>query len=56
MIFFSLWSIGEVLGVLDRARRLRRFSRADHTLTRTRFISETRRLIRLGVCRVLLLK
>ena len=56
VICFSLWNIGEVLGVLDRARRLRRLSKAEHTLTRTRFISEARRMIRLGVCRVLPLK
>jgi len=56
VICFSLWNIGEVLGVLDRARRLRRLSRAEHALTRTRFISETRRMIRLGVCGVLPLK
>jgi predicted nucleic acid-binding protein len=46
---FSLWNIGEVLGTLDRARCLNRIGEGDYTRARGIFLSETRRLARLGL-------
>jgi predicted nucleic acid-binding protein len=46
---FSLWNIGEVLGALDKARCLNSISEEDHTRARGMFLSETRRLTRLGL-------
>ncbi|MEM2849382.1 MAG: type II toxin-antitoxin system VapC family toxin [Candidatus Bathyarchaeia archaeon] len=46
---FSAWNIGEVLGVLDRARYLNRISEEDYSRARRFFLSETRRLSRLGL-------
>ncbi|MGP3667320.1 MAG: type II toxin-antitoxin system VapC family toxin [Candidatus Bathyarchaeota archaeon] len=46
---FSVWNVGEVLGVLDRARQLDRISEKDYVKARKAFLSETRRLTRLGL-------
>jgi predicted nucleic acid-binding protein len=46
---FSLWNIGEVLGALDKARYLNRMSEEDYTRAKGTFLSETRRLARLGL-------
>ncbi|MEM2169695.1 MAG: type II toxin-antitoxin system VapC family toxin [Candidatus Bathyarchaeia archaeon] len=46
---FSTWNIGEVLGVLDRAKYLNRISEEDYNTARRFFLSETRRLSRLGL-------
>ncbi len=48
-IAFNLWNIGEVLGALDKARRLGRIDEHEHCITRRRFLRETRRMVKLGV-------
>ncbi len=48
-IAFSLWNIGEVLGVFDRARRLGRIGEREYIVARRRFMGETKRMIRLGI-------
>lgn len=50
---FSLWNMGEVLGVLDRAKRLGRLGEKEHALAKDRFIGETGRLHSLGKLRIL---
>ncbi|MCD6139641.1 MAG: type II toxin-antitoxin system VapC family toxin [Thermococcus sp.] len=50
---FSLWNIGEVLGVLDKARRLERLDIESYELVRARFLSETLRMKQLGVLRLI---
>jgi len=49
---FSLWNIGEVLGALDKARHLNRISEEDYARARRAFLSETRRLARLGLAMI----
>jgi len=46
---FSLWNLGEVLGALAKAKLLNRISEEDYTQARRTFLSETRRLNRLGL-------
>ena len=53
---FSLWNIGEVLGVLDKARNTGRIGREEGLLARKRFLLETRRLIRIGQLKVIPLR
>ena len=48
VLSFSIWNIGEVLGVLDRARNTGRLGEKEYLLARRRFLLETRRLLRLG--------
>ena len=45
---FSVWNIGEVLGALDRARRLGRLDEKAYRTARRRFIGETQRMSRTG--------
>ncbi len=44
----NIWNIGEVLGALDRARRVGRIDDKTYDLVRRRFLLETRRLMKLG--------
>ena len=44
---FSIWNIGEVLGVLDRARNTGRLGDKEYLLARKRFLLETRRLVKI---------
>lgn len=56
VLSYSLWNIGEVLGVFDRARNTGRIdSRTYHTV-RKRFLLETRRMLRIGLAVVVPLK
>jgi len=48
-ISFSIWNIGEVLGVVDRARMLGRIREEDYVIAKKRFLAETIRLVRLGM-------
>lgn len=48
-ISFSIWNIGEVLGALDRARRVGRLDSKAYSVARQRFLLETRRLLKLGM-------
>ncbi|MEM4425885.1 MAG: type II toxin-antitoxin system VapC family toxin [Candidatus Nezhaarchaeales archaeon] len=47
-IAFSLWNVGEVLEVLSRSRAKGLISIEDYQITKTRFLSETWRLTKLG--------
>lgn len=48
-VSYSIWNIGEVLVVLDKAKTLGRISPPDYELARKRFLSETRRMTRLTI-------
>ena len=50
---FSLWNISELLGVLDKARRLERIDRESYELVRARFLSETLRMKQLGILKLI---
>ncbi|WFO74887.1 type II toxin-antitoxin system VapC family toxin [Desulfurococcaceae archaeon MEX13E-LK6-19] len=52
---FNIWNIGEVLGVLDKARSTGRITDEAYQLARKRFLLETRRLIKLGLMTIVLL-
>ena len=49
---YSIWNVGEVLGALGKAARTRRLREGDYVLARSRFLSETRRMAKLGVASV----
>ena len=49
---FSIWNIGEVLGALDRAKRIRRINEEAYSIAKRRFLLETRRMTRLGLSTV----
>ena len=46
---FSLWNVGEVLGVLERAYRRGLLEKATYLKVRGRFLGEIGRLVRLGL-------
>ncbi len=50
---FSVWNIGEVLGVLDTYHRRKWLESEDYTSVRESFLAETTRLIKLGVAKVI---
>jgi len=54
LISFSLWNIGEFLGVIDRAKRLNRLKEYD--LVRRRFLRETMRMVKLRIASVIPIK
>jgi len=56
VISFSLWNIGEVLGVLDKARIIGRIDSNEYSIVRKRFILESRRMMKLGALLVVPLK
>ena len=51
-LHLSVWNIGEVLGALDIYHRRNWLERKDYRAVRESFISETVRLMRLGVAKV----
>ncbi len=53
---YSVWNIGEVLGVFDRARRMGRLDDDGYRVARRRFLLETRRMVRTASAVVLPLK
>ena len=55
-ISFSIWNIGEVLGVLGKAKTVGRLGNKEYMLARKRFLLETRRLVKLGQLIVVPLK
>ncbi|MGC9108610.1 MAG: type II toxin-antitoxin system VapC family toxin [Infirmifilum sp.] len=55
-IAFSLWNVGETLGVLDKAKRLGRLNEEDYGLVKRRFLGETTRLLKLNVLIIVDLK
>ena len=52
-LHFSVWNIGEVLGALQGYYRKKWLASEDYTAARESFLSETARLIRLGVAKVI---
>ncbi len=55
-IAFSIWNIGEVLGAFDKARRLGRINDREYSTVRGRFLSEMRRMLKLGISIVIPVK
>jgi len=55
-LHFSVWNIGEVLGALDTYHRRNWLDNDDYRDTRESFITETMRLIKLGVTKVVPVK
>ncbi len=55
-ISFSIWNVGEVLGVFDKARIIGRIDDETYRVVRRRFLLETRRLVKLGPLIVIPLK
>ncbi len=49
VLSFSVWNIGEVLGVLDRARRIGRLNSDKYSLVRNRFLREVKRMSKIGI-------
>jgi predicted nucleic acid-binding protein len=50
---FSVWNIGEALGVLNIYQRRKWLERKDHKTARESLITETLRLIKLGLIRTI---
>ena len=50
---FSSWNIGETLGAFDKACVRGALSQEDYMTVKRRFLLETRRLLRLGVLRLI---
>ncbi len=55
-ISFSLWNIGEVLGVLDKYYRQGWLTGEDFKLARREFIGETLRMLKLRILRIVPVK
>jgi len=55
-IAFSIWNIGEVLGVLDRYFNRKWLEKKDYEMARLQFIDETLRLIRLKLVKIIPLR
>ncbi|ABM80021.1 type II toxin-antitoxin system VapC family toxin [Hyperthermus butylicus] len=53
---FSIWNVGEVLGVLDKYLARGWISRSEYNTALASFRRETKRLIRLGILKVVLVK
>ena len=51
-LHFSVWNIGELFGVLDTYHRRKWLGIEDYRVARNMFITETARLLRLGVAKV----
>ncbi len=52
-ISFSLWNIGEVLGVFDKYLKRKWLSEDDYKIARLQFISETIRLAKLNILKII---
>jgi len=55
-ISFSLWNIGEVLGVLNRYYRRGWLSREDYELARLEFLGETVKTLRFKILKLIPVK
>ncbi len=53
---FSVWNIGEVLGVFDKYYRRKWISKQDHKIARQQFIGETLRLLKLRLLKLVPVK
>ncbi|QOJ78950.1 type II toxin-antitoxin system VapC family toxin [Infirmifilum lucidum] len=56
LLSFSMWNIGEVLGVLDKYYKRGWLDRDDYLLAKRQFLFETLRLLKLGVLRIVPVK
>jgi predicted nucleic acid-binding protein len=56
VLSFSLWNIGEVLGVLNRAVSIGRLSIEAYQAAKRRFLLETRRMVKLRLAIVIPVK
>ncbi len=56
LVAFSVWNIGEVLGALDRARRIGRLDPSKYRIVRNRFLREVKRMLKLGILLVVPIK
>ena len=52
LLSFSIWNIGEVLGVLDRYQRRGWLSHSDYLKARLQFLGETQRLLKLRILKI----
>lgn len=48
-VSFSIWNVGEVLGVLDRAKRVGALDEKDYETARNYFLAEVLRMKKLGL-------
>lgn len=48
IIAYNVWNIGEVLGVFDRARIIKRIDKETYNVVRRRFMLDVKRMIKLG--------
>ena len=55
-IAYSVWNIGEVLGVLDKYHTRGWLSREDYELARLEFLGETMKMLKLRILRVVPVK
>jgi len=55
-IAFSVWNIGEVLGVLDKYFKKKWLEKEDYEMARLQFIGETLKLIRLRLVNIIPLR
>ncbi|GBC71828.1 hypothetical protein HRbin02_01616 [Candidatus Calditenuaceae archaeon HR02] len=46
---YSIWNVGEVLGALDRAKSIGRIDDEKYDISKRRFLTETRRMLKLGL-------
>ncbi len=56
ILSYSIWNIGEVLGVFDRARRIGRIDEQTHSIVRRRFLLEVRRMVKTALALVIPMK
>ena len=56
IIAFSIWNVGEVLGVFDRAKRRKIINDIEYTVLRERFLAETERMTKLRILKIVPLK
>ncbi len=52
-ISFNIWNIGEVLGVLERARTIGRLDNESYITARKRFLLEVKRMIKLNILTII---
>ncbi len=55
-ISYSIWNIGEVLGAFDKARNTGRIDERAYEIVKSRFLLETRRMMKLGIAVIVPLK
>ena len=56
ILSYSIWNIGEVLGVFDRARRLNRIDDEVYSIVRRRFLLEVKRMTKTSLLLIIPLR